>query len=506
MKTDILFIHPANHKKSYQQLANEFTAIAPPVWTLLLAGHCRNKGFSVKVHDTNLSGWSKDIANNLIAEHNPELIVVMVYGHNPSASTQTMPAAMHIIKQIKALSSDLPIAIGGLHPTALPEKTLNETMADYVLHGEAAIAICSLFRWLQGKMPDSKLTGISRRNQKKQIVHSAPCELITDLDAELGTYAWDLIPPLSTYRAHNSHTIQYFESSQKEDFSDCRTPYAVLYTSLGCPFQCDYCCINKLFGRARIRYWSINKVLEWIDDLVLNHQIKHIRLDDELFVLKPKRVEEFCDRLIERKYDLNLWAYSRVDTIQQQVLKKMKRAGFNWLCLGIETANSNIRSGVNKHIGNDVTSVVRAIQDQDIHVLGNFMFGLPDDTRQSMQATLNMAKNLNCEFVNFYCTMAYPGSRLYDQWISTDPNMLPSDWNGFSQHSYDCLPLPTRHLSAAQVLAFRDDAFNTYFTNEDYLLMLEQKFGLKARAHIERMTEVKLDRRLLADKKMCVNY
>ena len=114
----------------------------------------------------------------------------------------------------------------------------------------------------------------------------------------------------------------------------------------------------------------------------------------------------------------------------------------------------------------------------------------------TMQETLDMAMDLNCEFANFYCCMAYPGSKLYD--IATEKGWeLPKEWHGFSQHSYEMLPLPTKHISAEEVLRFRDNAFHRYYENAEYLNMLENKFGAGVKGHIVEMTKTRLRRKLL---------
>src|ERR1035438_1846803 len=93
-----------------------------------------------------------------------------------------------------------------------------------------------------------------------------------------------------------------------------------------------------------------------------------------------------------------------------------------------------------------------------------------------MRQTLDLAKDLNCEFANFYSAMAYPGSPLYDLAVRQGVP-LPAAWTGYSQHSRDCLPLPTRYVAARDVLRFRDMAFQQYYTNPHYLKMVEQRFG-----------------------------
>jgi len=496
-KVDVVFIHPGNLRSTYQALANEHTAIAPPVWIGLLAENIRCSGYRSAIYDSNVEGWSQEKISAFLSRHDPELVVIMVYGHNPSASTQTMPAALRVAEDLDGFATGIPVAMGGLHPTALPRQTLDEARIDYVIKGEGPLTIRRLLDYLAGKTGIDRVPGLCCRDKKDRILENEMPAFEENLDEVYPAYAWNLLPPLSHYRAHNSHTLQYFSESQEADLSDVRSPYAVIYTSLGCPFKCFFCCINALFGKAGIRYWSVPRVMEWIDELVLQHGVRHIRIDDELFVLQEKRVELFCDLLIERKYNLNLWAYARVDTVRPALLKKMKRAGFNWLCLGIETALDENRRGVNKVLRKDVLETIRVIQENGIYVLGNFMFGLPRDNYDSMQATLDLAIRSQCEFANFYSTVAYPGSPLYDYWMEREPGVISTDWRTFSQHSYETLPLPTEYLAPKEVLAFRDNAFNTYFGNQDYLAMIGRKFGFRAVQHIEKMLEVKLERKLL---------
>jgi len=493
MKVDILFIHPGNQKKTYQDLANEFTAIAPPSWTSLLAGSMMRKGKTVAVYDANLRGWTDKMPTALIGEFNPELIVIMVYGHNPSASTQTMPAAGMIANDIKKYNKDIPIAMGGIHPSALPEKTLREEKIDFVIQGEGIYTISELHDYLSGKRKLEDVRGLWYKKDKIPLF-TCGAPVTKDLDNELPGYYWEILPDLNFYRAHNMHCFQYFEDSKMIDFSDVRSPYVAMNTSLGCPYNCSYCCINSIFGKSGIRYWSIEKVLSWFDDLV-ERGVKNIRIDDELFILSPNRVERLCDALIEREYNLNIWVYGRVDTIHNKLLNKLYRAGISWICLGIESGNQNVASSVNKRIHKNVKEVVRSIQNHGIYVLGNYMFGLPEDNLDTMQQTLDLAIELNCEFANFYTVMPLPGSALYK---SSQTNS--EKWQEYSQHSYETRPMPTKYLTPKEVLQFRDNAFYSYYKNENYLNSIEKKFGLKTRQHIEKMTSIPIRRKLFEEK------
>ena len=123
-------------------------------------------------------------------------------------------------------------------------------------------------------------------------------------------------------------------------------------------------------------------------------------------------------------------------------------------------------------------------------------FGIKISGSSKAQATLDLALDLNCEFANFYSTMAYPGSLLYNLAL-TAGWQLPDSWAGYSQHAVDTTPLRTKYLTAAQVLEFRDNAFQAYFSNPRYLQMIEEKFGVKTVQHIKDMAANKLERQLL---------
>jgi radical SAM superfamily enzyme YgiQ (UPF0313 family) len=324
--------------------------------------------------------------------------------------------------------------------------------------------------------------------------------LVGNLDQEMPGLAWDLLP-MERYRAHNWHCFGHLQ----------RQPYASLYTTLGCPYHCTFCCIQAPFrsGEHELGYkesvnsyrnWSPQSIGAQIDRLVRDYGVRNIKIADEMFVLNMKHVHGICNLLIERGYDLNIWAYARVDTVRgEDTIEKLKRAGFNWLAFGIEAASESVRKDVDKGFSQDkIFTTIENVRAAGINIIGNFIFGLPEDTLETMQETLDMALELNCEFANFYSAMAYPGSQLYNMAVK-ERWRLPERWSGYSQHSVDTLPLPTKYLSAAEVLRFRDHAFQTYFSSPRYLEMIGRKFGPETVEHIRGMTSYRLRRALGED-------
>jgi radical SAM superfamily enzyme YgiQ (UPF0313 family) len=145
-----------------------------------------------------------------------------------------------------------------------------------------------------------------------------------------------------------------------------------------------------------------------------------------------------------------------------------------------------------------VGEIVRMTEDAGLYIGANFIFGLPDDTRDTMRRTLDMAIAINAELANFYCTMAYPGSALYDEALAQG-QPLPATWQGYSQYAYETLPLPTKHLGGPEVLAFRDRAFKAYFARPEYLAKIRATFGPDTEQHIRDMLTTGLKRKFVPE-------
>ncbi|HBR14475.1 MAG TPA: B12-binding domain-containing radical SAM protein [Candidatus Omnitrophica bacterium] len=484
---DIVFIKANNQKKIYQDLSKDFTGIEPPLWLALTAAYIREYGFSVAVIDAEAENLDTQETVDRIKEFNPRLASVVVSGTNPSASTLNMPGAGEVLREMKKKCPGIPTVISGLHPSALPERTVKEETADFVMEGEGLSTHLELLQALKsGKTLDEEfaLDGLWYKRDGRIISHPRAVN-VNDLGI-LPMPAWDLLP-MEQYRAHNWHCFGHVDERQ---------PYAVIYTSLGCPFNCSFCCINVTFGGSGIRYRPPVKVVEEIDFLVKNYGVKNIKVLDELFAMKQTHVEELCDRLIARGYDLNFWVYGRIDTVKESMLAKMKKAGINWIAYGIEAGSKRVRDGVSKgrFDQEQIRKVVKMTQAAGIYVVGNFIFGLPEDDLQTMQETLDLAKGLNCEYANFYCAMAYPGSKLYDDALAQGI-ALPRTWTGYAQFSEETFPLATKYISGADVLRFRDKAFDEYYGSPVYLNMIEEKFGVRTVEHIKEMCSVKLKRK-----------
>ena len=325
------------------------------------------------------------------------------------------------------------------------------------------------------------------------------------MDEDLPGYAWDLLPynkkPMDLYRAPLWH------AEYQDEF---RSPYAAIQTSIGCQFKCSFCMINIInkndneeIGIASnysgMRFWSPNFIIKEFDKL-FSLGVRTIKITDEMFLLNQKFYLPLCEMLAERnKDDRNkMWAYSRIDTVKNpEILSKVRQAGIKWLCLGIESGTKDIRLEVSKGKFEDVDveKIVDQVEKSNINVMANYIYGLPGDTKETIQYTFELSKKLNTLGWNTYAAMALPGSALYKEALNNNIK-LPETYDGYSFHSYNTLPLPTLSLSAAEILKIRDDKFYEYHSLESFKKKIKEKFGEKAVKNIEEMIKIKLKRKI----------
>ena len=503
--TDILFVHPNASEKIYQGLAKNNAAIEPPIWAAMLANSVRTKGHRPEILDAEVEGLDYLSAAKRITEYKAKVVCFVVYGQQPSASSQNMEGATATARELKNLAPDTFVVFVGGHVAALPMETMDkETCIDAVCQNEGVYTLHALLSL--SKIDDTELKrvpGLVFRD-RDNFVHMNESSAIVakeDLEQDLPGMAWDLLPPLSRYRTAGWHS--WSNNTEKQ-------PFAALYTSLGCPYKCSFCMIN-IINRTKqgpnvtsqdsntFRFWSPEFIIKQFDEIA-RQGVRNVKIADELFVLNPRHFEAICDLIIQRGYDFNIWAYSRVDTCKPKYLAKLEKAGVKWLGLGIENPNNELRKEIHKEGFQDVKvlDLINNIRDAGINVGGNYIFGLPYDTKESMEATLQFAIENPTEMANFYSAMAYPGSPLYNQ-ARIFGQELPSTYSGFSQHSYDTLNLGNSHVSSSEILAFRDKAWDTYHSSEKYLNLLENKFGQKARDELDSTKTIKLKRKLLGD-------
>ncbi len=511
MSIDILFITPNSSKKVYQDLSKNYSAIEPPTWSLLLAESCRSKNFKVGILDANAEQLDNVECLNKIRLLEPRLLCFVVYGQNVNAGTTNMVGAVQLANHIKLNKIQSPIIFVGSYIQALPIKTLeDEKSVDIVCTNEGVYTLHNLLRLENFNSEDLRnIKGIGYR--ENNTCKLTPPEKIVPqdrMDIDLPGYAWDLLPknkkPFDLYRAPMWHA-EYLEEN--------RSPYAAIQTSLGCQFGCSFCMINIInrndneeigvaSNYSKMRFWSTEFIFREFMKLY-NYGVKTIRIVDEMFLLNPKYYIPLCEKLskLNKNDELKMWAYSRVDTLRRKnILSLVRSAGIKWLCLGIESGDKKIRLEVSKGKFEDVDidKVVNQVHESGIEIMANYIYGLPGDTKDTINETFKLSKKLNTLGWNTYAAMALPGSALYKEALEKNYK-LPEKYEDFSFHSYNTQPLPTDSLDPAEILKLRDNHYFEYHTNKKFLDKIKSKFGEKAKENILSMSKIKLKRKIIED-------
>src|SRR5262249_5801613 len=223
-KMDLLLINPGGRDVIYQDLGTELSAVETPLWCRLIAGYVADRGFVVDILDSEADNLTPESVVDRVSVLGPRLVGIIVYGHQPSASTQQMAAAGPLCRAIKNRVPDQPIVIAGGHVAALPERTLGEESVDFACNGEGPITIGQLLQALIAGSTDlSSVEGLVWRDNGHVRQNASP-PLIKDLDADLHGNVWHMLP-MQKYRAHNWQCFGNLKS---------RRPYASIYTTLGC--------------------------------------------------------------------------------------------------------------------------------------------------------------------------------------------------------------------------------------------------------------------------------
>ncbi len=512
-KIDCCFLVTSSSKKSYQKLSETYSAIEPPTWALLLAQSTRAAGFNVKIIDANAENLTLDEILKRILIMSPRLICFVVYGQNVNAGTSNMSGATFVSDYLKQNKINIPISFIGSHVQALPKETLiKEKNIDFVFTNEGVYSLRNILKLNPITTNNLKpIKGIAFRDGNKILVNY-PEKVVPNerMDIDLPGYAWDLLPyknkPLDLYRSPMWHAEYNFNK---------RSPYASIQTSLGCVFKCNFCMINLInrnnnseIGVAseysNMRFWSTDFIIKEFDKLI-SMGVKTIRIVDEMFLLNPKYYIPLCEKLALRNKDdsLRLWSYSRIDTVKRpDILKLVRKAGIKWLCLGIESGDKKVRLEVakGKFEDVDVKDVIEKVHEADINVMANYIYGLPGDTKETIEKTYKLSLELCTAGWNTYAAMALPGSQLYKD-AKQKNTALPGSYEGYSFHSYETLPLPTDSLNPSEILHLRDEAFKKYHNHKPFLDLITSKFGKDAAKNIVEMTKISLKRKILGHTK-----
>jgi len=373
--------------------------------------------------------------------------------------TATMDLTRLFFDRLKPRLPKVPVIVGGPHVSALPEQTLVDAPGiDVSVIGEGDETVVELLAALDAGGELASVPGLSFRKDG-QIVVSAPRGQVADLQT-LPLPAFHLLDK-TLYRSYgwqgwvNGH----------------RSPFGVVFTGRGCIGKCNFCAAHSVFGRG-VRYFSLEQIKAQIDYLVSEWQVRILHFLDDTFTANRRLVEAICDYLIEKGYHhrLEIMVSSRVDTVHEATLYKMRQAGVRWICFGVESGNQEILTRMHKHITIDqVRRAFRLARDAGFYIVGNFMIGHVGETEESARDTIRLACELDQDYASFAIAIPLPGTELYRHCLDNGIP-LPS-WNDFGSVNTPPIPLNAT-LGSEDLVRLRQEAVAAFFKRPAYIFGL----------------------------------
>ncbi|MFH1451638.1 MAG: radical SAM protein [archaeon] len=432
----------------------------PPLGIACIAASLLEKKHDVKIFDLNIYSTEKFI--NELKDFKPDFVGI-------SFVTPLIKEAKKICKLAKRENSKIIVVCGGPHASSFPESSLKETSADISVIGEGDFTIQEIV----GGKSLAKIKGIAYLADGKIKLNSRK-EFIKNLD-EL---------PFPAYQLYEKDSYQVPHAIAKKN------PVAWVETSRGCVFGCIYC--NKsCFGRT-FRVKSPERVVEEFKKLK-ELGFKEIHLTDDGFTTDISRAKKICGLLIQKKIEI-LWSTItgiRVDRVDFELLKKMKKAGCYRVYFGIESGNQKIINNIKKGI--KLEQVIQAVdwaKKAGLEVAGYFMIGLPGETKETMQNTINFAKCLDLDLAKISITIPLPATEMFED-LDKKGRIKTKDWEKFKFYSTPSTIYDHPQLSW--------DEIESYYKKFYRIIYLNPRFIWK-----RLKTSIK-DKRILEDIKMALS-
>jgi radical SAM superfamily enzyme YgiQ (UPF0313 family) len=446
----VVLINPNQHSKFPQA----------PIGLAILASIIKGHEEEVKIIDANALNLSeKEVAKRII-ENGSDIVGL-------TAMSSYIDISERIAEEIKKLDNSKIIVVGGPHASVVKEKILEKNRnVDFVVFGEGEDIIVELINAIKNNGDFGEIKGICYRDGNR-IITNEKRDYIRDLDS-YPMPAYDLLP-IDKYRPYPPHGKEL--------------PFMPIMTSRGCPFNCLFC-YKDLFGRNYTTK-STEKIIKEIRYLVEEFGIKEIMFYDDTFTFKRDRIIELCDEMIKNDLVVPWSCETRVNLVDEELLKKMKEAGCYIISYGIESASQKTLDILRK--GTTIEQSEKAIEmthKVGIMTVAYFMIGNPDETKDEIKETIDFAKRLNPDFVQFSICTPIPGSDLYK--MALQKGMKEGEWKSLIYVSGDSKPfILTDNMTHEELKKLYAKSYKEFY--------LRPKYVLKALRRIKSKGDIKIN-------------
>ncbi|MFA4907575.1 MAG: radical SAM protein [archaeon] len=405
MNMKILFLNPPffgsfNREVRFQSVSPQ-KALHPPIMLAYAASLCREAGHEVDLIDSPALDLDFEGTKKRIEEFRPKYIVMLT-------STGSVNSDGKLAQELGKATGAKTIAVGS-HATAVPEDTMKRGF-DMVARAEYEYTIKEI---ASGKAL-KEVQGITYRDSTGKFCNNLDRAKIENLD-ELPYPARDFLP-----------NEKYYSALYKN-------PFTFIYSGRGCPNQCTFCAPPQLLSGQKYRLRSVKNVMGELWEIKKKYKLKSVLFNDDTLTVNPSHCTELCDAIINEKLNLPWACYSRVDGIYPELAEKMRKAGCFLVKIGFESGSDAILKNIKK---GPLATIERAryaaktFMDAGIQVHGTFVLGLPGETKETIKKTVEFAKSLDIDFVQFSIAQPYPGTVLYNE-MKAKGWLLTEDWDDY---------------------------------------------------------------------------
>jgi anaerobic magnesium-protoporphyrin IX monomethyl ester cyclase len=381
----------------------------PPLGLALIASYIRRYGegrHEVRLVDALTLNYTHQDFRDLVRKFRPDVVGIS------AISTSAIHDVYEYAKLAKKVNPGITTVVGGHHVSFTARESMGECRhIDVIVYGEAEDTFLDLMNTLDGGRSLENVPGIFYRNRGR-VMGNPPRPLIENLDS-IPVPAYDQLP-MSLYRMG-------------------RYRYVAIITSRGCPFGCIFCSSSRLMGK-RYRERSAGSIMKELRILKNVYGVSHVEIIDDMFVLNTERVRELHDMIKKDNLRIHWSCSSRVDIIARNpdVLKYLKESGCHTIYVGAESGSQKSLDTIKKGITLEQTrKAVGLIKRSGMGVFASFVIGIPGETREDIEKTIDFAIELDPEWVQFTICTPYPGTPLYD--YARDNDLLGTDdWGEYT--------------------------------------------------------------------------
>ncbi|MBW2989712.1 B12-binding domain-containing radical SAM protein [Candidatus Woesearchaeota archaeon] len=374
----------------------------PPLGSLYLASFLKEKGIDVKVIDAFIEGYTLEELKNEILKENPDIVGF-------SSMSCQVNQVLDIAKELKKTNPSIKIVVGGPHISSTKDELFNFTRdVDFLIYGEGEKAMHGFIEALEKGLPFEDVSGLIYRKEGKIMVNNPP-QPIGDLD-NLPFPDLSLVN-LKKYDSYYARSL----------------PLTSIMASRGCPFNCTFCDAYATHGK-RLRLRSPGNIVEELERNYKEYDIKQVMIKDSTFTVNKRWVYEVCSEIKDRNLKINWTCNTRVDMVNEDILRAMKDAGCYMVFFGIESGSQKVLDKLNKGITiEQIKRGVSLCKKAGLETVGYFMIGSPGETEEDAKKTLEMAKKLKLDLATFGVTVAYPGTGIH-KWAVENNALQNKAW------------------------------------------------------------------------------